>query len=159
MVSALISYGVPTGSPDATSDTQYLVSTLIYDLSQRLNPAACDIKKLALGVKARVRYYINNDSDTISCWGSASSPFFFIDNHHLQTRKRHPALDLPNKERHKVPIPIHIATGLRKQPSFLPDELLMKAVMRTLALIPAVIAFTFQRADVANRPDYVEEDS
>ncbi|EAM9431427.1 TPA_asm: hypothetical protein G0G78_26060 [Salmonella enterica] len=52
-----------------------------------------------------------------------------------------------------------LQTGLRKRPSFLPHELLMKAVISTLALIPAVIAFTFQRADVANRIDYVEEDS
>lgn len=57
-----------------------------------------------------------------------------------------------------MPIPAHVATGLRKRPSFLPGELLMKAVMRTLALIPAVIAFAFQRADVANKIDYVEED-
>ncbi|EHQ4619897.1 hypothetical protein KQ096_002452 [Salmonella enterica] len=72
--------------------------------------------------------------------------------------KRHPALDLPNKERLKVSIPIHIANRASKAALFLSDELLMKAVMRTLALIPAVIAFTFQRADVANRIDYVEED-
>ncbi|EHW9859884.1 hypothetical protein NAK90_004705 [Salmonella enterica] len=92
-------------------------------------------------------------------WGaSQAAPSFFIDNYHLQTRKRHPALDLPNKERHKVPIPIHVATGLRKRPFFLPDKLLMKAVIRTLVLVSAVIAFTFQRADVANRIDYVEED-
>ncbi|EEN6162070.1 hypothetical protein G5W68_004956 [Salmonella enterica subsp. enterica] len=48
--------------------------------------------------------------------------------------------------------------GFESGPSFLPDESLMKAVIRTLVLVPAVIAFTFQRADVANRIDYVEED-
>lgn len=83
---------------------------------------------------------------------------FFIDNYHLQTRKRDQALDLPTIEHHKVSVPIHVATGLRKRPSFLPHELLMKAVIRTLVLVPAVIAFTFQRADVASRIDYVEED-
>lgn len=52
----------------------HLVSTLICDLSQRKNPAACDIKKSALSVKARVRYYINNDSDDYRyAWGFASS--------------------------------------------------------------------------------------
>lgn len=58
----------------------HLVSTLICDLSQRKNPAACDIKKSALSVKARVRYYINNDSDDYRyAWGFASSPFFLLD--------------------------------------------------------------------------------
>ncbi|EHK1059214.1 hypothetical protein J4S57_002887 [Salmonella enterica] len=91
---------------------------------------------------------------------TSTSNHLFIDNHHLQTRKRHPALDLPNKERHKVSIPIHVASRAPQVALFfLPDESLMKAVIRTLALIPAVIAFAFQRADVANRIDYVEEDS
>ncbi|EAQ0265132.1 hypothetical protein ABC356_004538 [Salmonella enterica] len=84
---------------------------------------------------------------------------FLLTTTHCKHEKRHPALDLPNKERHKVPIPIHVATGLRKRPFFLPDESLMKAVIRTIVLIPSMIAFTFQRADVANRIDYVEEDS
>lgn len=35
----------------------------------------------------------------------------------------------------------------------------MKIVIYALILIPALIVFTFQRADVASRPDYVEEDS
>ncbi|ECP4389176.1 hypothetical protein LHY41_000388 [Salmonella enterica] len=91
--------------------------------------------------------------------GFAIRPSFFIDNDHLQTRKRHPALDLPNKERHKVSIPIHVASRAPQVAFFLPDESLMKAVIRTLILVPAVIAFAFQRADVANRIDYVEEDS
>ncbi|EIW3594269.1 hypothetical protein MC118_005323 [Salmonella enterica] len=110
-------------------------------------------------MKARVRNYINNDSGTISYMGALRfAPSFFVDNYYQQTRKGHSALDLLTKEHHKVPIPIHVATGLRKRPSFLPDELLMKTVMRTFFLIPALIAFTFQRADVANRIDYVEED-
>lgn len=35
---------------------------------------------------------------------------------------------------------------------------MMKAVIRTLSLIPALLVFTFQHADVANRIDHVEED-
>lgn len=35
----------------------------------------------------------------------------------------------------------------------------MKVVMHILYFIPAMIMFTFQRADVAVRVDYVEEDS
>lgn len=35
----------------------------------------------------------------------------------------------------------------------------MKVVVRSILLISAMIVFTFKRADVANRPDYVEEDS
>ena len=35
----------------------------------------------------------------------------------------------------------------------------MKNIICLIKLIPALIIFVFQRADVANRPDYVEEDS
>ncbi len=35
----------------------------------------------------------------------------------------------------------------------------MKTVIRMLTLIAALMMFVFQRADVANRPDYVDEDS
>lgn len=35
----------------------------------------------------------------------------------------------------------------------------MKVVTHTILFISAMIVFTFKRADVANRPDYVEEDS
>lgn len=35
----------------------------------------------------------------------------------------------------------------------------MKALIRTALFIPAMFVFIFKRADVANRPDYVEEDS
>ncbi len=35
----------------------------------------------------------------------------------------------------------------------------MKTVILMLTLIPALMMFVFQRADVASRPDYVEEDS
>lgn len=34
----------------------------------------------------------------------------------------------------------------------------MKTIMYLLNFIPALSVFTFQRADVANRPDYAEED-
>ncbi len=35
----------------------------------------------------------------------------------------------------------------------------MKTAMRILVLTIEMIAFAFRRADVANRPDYVDEDS
>lgn len=43
---------------------------------------------------------------------------FFIDNYYLQTRKRHPALDLPNKEHHKVPYTFLFDVGHCDAPSF-----------------------------------------
>lgn len=35
----------------------------------------------------------------------------------------------------------------------------MKTIRNIFHFIPAIVVFVFQRADVANRADYVEEDS
>ncbi len=35
----------------------------------------------------------------------------------------------------------------------------MKTIRNIFGFIPAIIVFVFQRADVANRTDYAEEDS
>ncbi len=55
----------------------HLVSTLICDLSQRKNPAACDIKKSALSVKARVRFYIITTQTPSHARGFQNGPLFF----------------------------------------------------------------------------------
>ncbi|HGA7339221.1 TPA: hypothetical protein ACITDB_004746 [Salmonella enterica subsp. enterica serovar Saintpaul] len=53
--------------------------------------------------------------------------------------------------------------ALKAAPFFYPvlysKVLIMKVVVRSILLISAMIVFTFKRADVANRPDYIEEDS
>ncbi|HIF2382277.1 TPA: hypothetical protein ACXZJH_003507 [Salmonella enterica] len=76
------------------------------------------------------------------------------DTQHLFTSKRAPAgavfLSIRNR-------------GFESGPVFLPckfsEALIMKFVMHIIYFIPAMIVFAFQRADVANRIDYVGEDS
>lgn len=63
-----------------------------------------------------------------------------------------------NKEHLKVP-GISYPCWVQKAAPFFTRLILMNAVVRIALLISAMIVFTFKRADVANRPDYVEEDS
>lgn len=64
-----------------------------------------------------------------------------------------------NKEHLKVPSISYPYRGSESSPVFFTWLILMNAVVRIALLISAMIVFTFKRADVANRPDYVEEDS
>ncbi|EPA8856583.1 hypothetical protein ACQ77J_004204, partial [Salmonella enterica subsp. enterica serovar Kentucky] len=53
--------------------------------------------------------------------------------------------------------------GFRMRPHFFHPinviNIVMNTVVRIALLISAMIVFTFKRADIANRPDYVEEES
>ncbi|HFD9223357.1 TPA: hypothetical protein ACF632_005072 [Salmonella enterica] len=135
-------YGRNSGDPSAAAKSSKRTSTIIMPLSPYLSFFASVSTVVVIFLYLKTLYFMLTFTACL--------------------REKHLKHLVLITEHHKVPGISYPCWGSEKGPVFftrLMPEDIMNAVVHIVLLISAMIVFTFERADIANRPDYAEEDS